>query len=1667
MKKNKFQKLLATPLLWSTTLMLALMLAFVSCNDEEITPDVPTIEVDQPAISVTKEGGEFQVNVTANRAWNVEIPNDVNWILANPTSGSNNGEFTLTVAPNSSDDERSATIRVKTSTIATLITVVQNGLEVIWLEHMGTMSTSSPWPSVAEFTGWTKGGVGGGNATYEGTNTSVRTSVASSTNHYDGASGTNNIFFGGAPATFIAKNIEISGVATATLSFGISKVKYTTTNVWDPFAAGDLKVSFSTDGGTSWEDADWNFVNEPAGESTTTWALVKAVIPTTGVSSLAFKWECSVASAVRLDDMKLVGGGSGGGSSLSLSPSPVNASFDAGSTTVNVSSNTSWTVTPDASNTWCTVNTTAGSNNGSFVVSYTENTGTAARTATITVKTTDNAVTRMLVVKQNAAGSGGDAIWYEDAGTTATSSPYPLIAEFTSWTKGGSGGAGVTYEGNNASVRPSVSSAGQYDGASGPNSIFFGAAPSSFIVKNIAISGIETATLSFGASKVKYTTTNVWDPFVDGDLIISYSTDGGTTWNPTNWKFNTPPAAEGTVTWAVANTVVPTSGATTLAFKWDCNFASAIRIDDMKLISGGTVDEGSVLTLSPTTVNAPATAGSTPVNVTSNTSWTVTPDAGNTWCTVSPTTGSNNGALTISYTENTGAARTATITVKTNDNAVTRLLTVEQAGKEAGVLYYENIGNTPVSGNTNIAGWDGWLKQGQPTATYTSSTSTVNIRITGVSGGYDEASAGNNVFFGAGVPNSFTISGLNTAGATDLVLKFGVSNNVTTNLDTDLFKVEQSTDGNTWTPIAYTAVNASTGSWKVGTSGTGQIPASATLSLRFTCEVASTYRLDDIKILGEGGGTTTPTLEVAPSSLSFVAAGEAKTFAITSNTDWTVTVPSADTWCQVSPASGNNNGNVNVTTTANGGTTARSTTITISGTGVANKTVTVSQAATGGGSATNLLLNPSFEDFDGEVPDHWIHYTATPVKITTGAHDGANAIKITGDGATGNLQQTIAGIEPGATYEVSFWYKDNTKGASSSQGFRIWSNFVNGSGGNITPPTGDGLQPDAFEPVGSTWTKYTISVTAPTEAASFLFRVRATNGQTAIIDNGSFVKTSGGTPTPMLTVSPSSLSFVATGEAKTFAITSNTDWTVTVPGADTWCQVSPGSGNNNGNVSVTTTANSGAARNTTITISGTGVADKTVTVSQAATSGGSSDILAEWDFSLGSSSSHTVSGGTYTSTDGSNSALSTTATGAFNYVTAASPANNYVVVNGGWEAVDRYWHMEIPVTSYTGGDVEISFYAQSSGTGPRDFAVEWSANGSSWSTATAAEEYTLGSSSAAKSITITTSGLTNKLYLRLRVNSITNVNGTGNIATGGTSRITGKLTVEKAAGTPTPTLTVSPSSLSFVAAGEPKTFAITSNTAWTVTVPGADTWCQVSPGTGSNNGNITVTTTTNTGAARNTTITVSGTGVTNQTVTVSQDAAASGGGNYTAAWNMTGIPNWGDSPMTVSSNTSTDVTIGGLTKVGFTTSGSPGANNWGGVDFSGNLEANRVSAPVKSATFTMSSTKKLSVTELKAIIRLTATGPINTSIQYSFDGTNFTEADVIAFAKPSSTTTFPIQTIDLSGIAALQNITAGTTVTIRIVPYFPSGATASAGNWYLNSANATTDALIVSGTTSN
>ena len=102
------------------------------------------------------------------------------------------------------------------------------------------------------------------------------------------------------------------------------------------------------------------------------------------------------------------------------------------------------------------------------------------------------------------------------------------------------------------------------------------------------------------------------------------------------------------------------------------------------------------------------------------------------------------------------------------------------------------------------------------------------------------------------------------------------------------------------------------------------------------------------------------------------------------------------------------------------------------------------------------------------------------------------------------------------------------------------------------------------------------------------------------------------------------------------------------------------------------------------------------------------------------------------------------------------------------------------------------------------------------------------------------------------------------------------ITVNQDAKQITYTLDVSPSSLSFAAAGETKNITVTSNDSWTVS--SNQSWCTVSPSSGSNNGTIKVTAAANSStSSRSATITIKGANSGTKTVSVAQEGAQDDG----------------------------------------------------------------------------------------------------------------------------------------------------------------------------------------------
>lgn len=160
---------------------------------------------------------------------------------------------------------------------------------------------------------------------------------------------------------------------------------------------------------------------------------------------------------------------------------------------------------------------------------------------------------------------------------------------------------------------------------------------------------------------------------------------------------------------------------------------------------------------------------------------------------------------------------------------------------------------------------------------------------------------------------------------------------------------------------------------------------------------------------------------------------------------------------------------------------------------------------------------------------------------------------------------------------------------------------------------------------------------------------------------------------------------------------------------------------------------------------------------------------------------------------------------------------------------------------------------------------------------------------------------------------------------------------------------------------------------------------------------------------------------------------------------------WHPSPLTPSTQ-DPNVTVGGLTRNWSLGSGTAAAYAWGGNNFSTTAtDAAGAIAAGNFVTFSLTAAPSynLSISDIPAYnIRHSGTGP-NTGIwQYQVGAGNFVDiGSAIAWGSTTTSAGNAQTAIDLSGISALQNVPAGTTVTFRVITW---GATSAGGTWYFN-----------------
>ena len=264
--------------------------------------------------------------------------------------------------------------------------------------------------------------------------------------------------------------------------------------------------------------------------------------------------------------------------------------------------------------------------------------------------------------------------------------------------------------------------------------------------------------------------------------------------------------------------------------------------------------------------------GEQTLTVTATRDWKVETDAD--WVVVSPESGEASAdpqTVVVTALENTGMNRSADL--KFTIGMKSRYLTVEQAGPggsvEALIVYFNDFDKQEATKTYGSAGsswpyldqFEGWKNAtgtGAANVTYTFQGMSARANSTSDSSYSDYAGSGkNNMFFGSAA--YFSTNNIALNGATGLTLTFGTekysqdNGSVFTNSE---YKIFLSNDGAKWVELTdYTFAGATTeGRWNIATANFTVPEGTENLSICMQVTVASSYRMDDMKLVVSEGG---------------------------------------------------------------------------------------------------------------------------------------------------------------------------------------------------------------------------------------------------------------------------------------------------------------------------------------------------------------------------------------------------------------------------------------------------------------------------------------------------------------------------------------------------------------------------------------------------------------------------------------------------------------------------------------------------------------------------------------------------------------------------------------------------------------------------------------------
>lgn len=268
-----------------------------------------------------------------------------------------------------------------------------------------------------------------------------------------------------------------------------------------------------------------------------------------------------------------------------LEVNPATLTFENGGVqTLEISTNRQWKATVEDAD-WLSLSKTQGEGSDQIQVSVPE--GTIGEAKINIIMSNRSGILKSATVNVKAGTVIESKLIYNETFGNADASQKPKVEEYQGWNKSGDGATTVEYAGNKTDIRSSgLTNTDAYEGASGPNVVFFSTAPATFDIKKITLAeGQTNLKLTFGASRSKKNEDNSYDnSFTPETFKVSVSSNG-TNWQEITYEKNNGDADHPYWILATANFTLK-KAVPELYIRFTASESSVFRLDDISLSTG-------------------------------------------------------------------------------------------------------------------------------------------------------------------------------------------------------------------------------------------------------------------------------------------------------------------------------------------------------------------------------------------------------------------------------------------------------------------------------------------------------------------------------------------------------------------------------------------------------------------------------------------------------------------------------------------------------------------------------------------------------------------------------------------------------------------------------------------------------------------------------------------------------------------------------------------------------------------------------------------------------------------------------------------------------------------------------------------------------------------------